>query len=125
MMEEKFSGTQVVTELDAMRAVYDYLALQLDGRFRLQFPDHEDYINNYVEDLRDDECREHDQAMRWGLAQTVNTMGTTLTTCSINGCENVGNHAFMREFINLIWDARELTGEWLRRQGIVPGQSTN
>lgn len=125
MMENGFSGSQVITELDAMRAVYDYMSLQLDGRFRLQFPEHREIIDEYVNDFLDDQVRQNADGMKFALAMVVNRYGTTLTNCSIKGCPHEDNHQFMREFINLVWDVRIQTAEWLKGQGIVPGQSAN
>jgi hypothetical protein len=88
---------QVVTETDFMRAVYDYMAEQLEGRFKLEFPEGEE----------------------------MSTFGAILTDCMLSDCDNGEYHDFAREFINLVWDSRQLTQEWLKGQGVVPGRSAN
>ena len=116
---------QILTETDTMQAVYDYMAEQIDGRFRLEFPDEEEMIDILVSSLRDSLTRELNANMHIALATTVCDFGTILTSCMLTGCTNDRQHKFLREFINLAWDARQLTAEWLKGQGIVPGQSAN
>ena len=122
--EIKFRG-QVVTETDAMNAVYTYLATQLDGWVRIEFPDHTSVIDDLVRDLRDDCCRNDPDGMKYALNGLTGEFAHILTGCMINGCDDEGNHRFMRSLINLVWDSRNQTAEWLKGQGIVPGQSAN
>lgn len=127
-MKEKdkgFSGSQVVTEYDAFLAIYDYMALQLGGRFYVEYPNHREVIGVLIGNLRDEEVRSDLELMQSALLNTVSQFGTNVTACSLGGCDNTENHKFMREFLNLVWDARQLTAEWLRGQGIVPGHSVN
>lgn len=124
--EEGFTGTQVVTEYDAICAMYDYIALQLNGRFRVQFPEYEENISVFVESLYDKETRAQGEGhMKFALAQTTTDMFAPLLICGIDGCHNETAHAFRKEFIDLVLNARQQTAEWLKGQGIVPGQSTN
>lgn len=116
---------QVLTETDAMRAIYDYMAEQIDGRFRLEFPEEEEVIDILVASLRDPMTRMLDSHMYMALVTTIGDYGAALSSCMLNGCTNDKQHRFLREFINLAWDARRLTTEWLKGQGIVPGQSAN
>ncbi len=116
---------QVVTELDTLRAMYDYIAEQLDGRFRLQFPEFEWKIDELVEELRNPTYRVEAPSMKFSLAGLVSVIGSAVTECTLQGCPDDDQHKFMREVINLIWDARFNTAEWLKEKGIVPGQSAN
>lgn len=116
---------QVLTETDAVRAMYDYMAEQIDGRFRLEFPEEEEVIDILVDALRDPMTRELDIHMYTALATTIGDYTASLSSCMLTGCKNDKQHQFLREFINLAWDARRLTAEWLKGQGIVPGQSAN
>ena len=124
MNRNGFRG-QVVTEADAMNAVYTYLATQLNGWVRVEFPNHTSIIDNLVEDLLDEECRNDPDGMKYALNGVTGEFTFLLTKCMINGCDDAENHKFMRAFINLVWDARTQTAEWLKGQGIVPGQSAN
>jgi hypothetical protein len=121
---EKFNG-QVVTELDEMRAVYEYIISQLDGRFRVQFPAHTEFIDTLIENMQNPFVQITSDQMQVFLFQTVEQFTEALSSCAIQGCPHEGKHVFIREFINLVWDARDLTEEWLKGQGVVPGQSTN
>lgn len=116
---------QVLTETDTMQAVFDYMAEQLDGRFRLEFPNEEEVIDVLVNSLRDGETRNSEAHMKIALGTTMGDYFSVLTTCLISGCPNHKTHRFLRQFINLAWDARQFTNEWLKGQGIVPGQSAN
>lgn len=123
--EGKYSGQQVVTELDSWIAMCDYIAIQLEGRFRVEFPEHAELAHLMIGPLRDPYVRMNTSSMEALIKSWVSQLGMALTECSLIGCDNEETHAFEREFVNLIWDARAQTGEWLRRQGIVPGQSAN
>lgn len=116
---------QVVTELDLYTAMCDYIAEQLEGRFSLQFPYHTEVAEHMVNKLRNPHMRESVGAIIQALEGTVSQLGMTVTQCTLRGCENDENHDFIREFLNLVWDARDLTHDWLRGKGIVPGQSAN
>lgn len=116
---------QIVTETDYMQAVFDYMAEQLEGRFRLEFPEAEEIIDHMVDSLRNGLFRLDAEYMHKALRLSISTFGTSLTECMLDGCPNESQHNFCREYINLVWDARSLTREWLKGQGIVSGQSTN
>lgn len=116
---------QVVTETDFMRAVFDYMAEQLDGRFRLEFPDGEEMLDIMVYSLRDEDLRVDAEFMLRSLKASLISFGGVLTDCMLNDCGNGEYHDFAREYINLVWDSRQLTREWLKGQGVVPGRSAN
>jgi hypothetical protein len=116
---------QVVTETDFMRAVYDYMAEQLEGRFKLEFPEGEEMIDLMVDSLRDETLRMDAEYMTRSLKVSLSTFGAILTDCMLSDCDNGEYHDFAREFINLVWDSRQLTQEWLKGQGVVPGRSAN
>lgn len=116
---------QVVTEHDMWIAMYDYMAEQLNGRCRLEFPDSEEIIDHILDDLKNPIIRVDLGYVENSLGQTMGTFGTMLTACMLVGCHSEANHEFMREFINLVWDARWLTTEWLKSNGTPVGQSAN
>lgn len=116
---------QVVTEYDMWIAMYDYLIEQMNGYMKESYPDQEIHIENLVELLNDELIRMHADWMEYRLNAGVNILGAALTSCMLTGCENVDEHNFMREVINLVWDARTLTEEWLNEQGTPVGQSVN
>jgi hypothetical protein len=116
---------QVVTEYDWLDAMFNYIIDQLDGRFRLQFPDHHKTLDLLVVNMNHPLARTSSEAMMLQLNMAVSTFGSTLTKCSLVGCTRCSNHEFLREYINLIWDSRYETEQWLFQQGIIPGQSTN
>ena len=116
---------QVVTELDTLRAMYDYISEQLDGRFRLQFPIFEWKIDELIGEFQNPTYRVEAPAMKFSLAGLVSMIGSAVTECALDGCPDDEQHEFMREVINLIWDARFNTAEWLKEKGIVPGQAAN
>lgn len=118
-------GKQVTTELDFAIAIFDYLAEQLDGRFRLQFPNHHDVLNTMVGNLRNPLLREDAIDMYAFLMHSGSQFTEALNSCMVIGCPSDANHVFLREALNLLWDSRENTREWLKEQGIVPGQSAN
>ena len=122
---DKYSGNQVVNSTDMMKAMCEYIATQINGRFRLQFPQHDRTLDNMVEVLHNPLYHSDASIAYRLLTNAVFEYGKTLTDCMICGCKNDDNHEFYREFINLVWDSRDLTEEWLRSQGIVPGQSAN
>jgi len=124
-MEEK-NYRQVVTEYDMFLAMYDYLAEQFDGRFRMEFPENEQLIDGFLENLNDAFLRSSQPAMKLVLLNTISLFGTQLTHHLLDGCHvDESHHEFMREVINTIWDSRELTTKWLHHKGIVPGRSVN
>lgn len=116
---------QVVTEYDMWIAMYDYLIEQMNGYLKESYPESEDVIENIVDSLNDELVRCHQDWMERCLNNTVATLGAALTSCMLNGCDEVVYHNFMREFINLVWDVRPLTVEWLNAQGTPAGQSVN
>lgn len=116
---------QVVIEHDMWIAMFDYMGEQLDGRFRVQFPDSEDIIDQVLKDLNNPFTRSDYGHMRETLGLMISVFGTSLTGCLVDGCHEDANHEFIREFINLVWDARWLTSEWLKENGTIPGQSVN
>lgn len=116
---------QVVTETDWMHAIYEYLMEQLGGRFKLQFPEHIDYIDGLLESMQDPLIRSTELTMMEALMNVTAAHGGMVTRHSLNGCPHDMNHKFSREFINLVWDARRETSEWLQGQGVIPGQSCN
>ena len=119
------TNRQIVTELDWYSAIYDYIAEQVDGRFRVEFPRLNDVIDEFVSGLRDPLSRLTPELMQWQLSQTVMKLSKQTVECSLEGCDNDDVHNFAKEFIHLIWGARNETSQWLHRQGIVPGQSAN
>lgn len=127
MSPEGFTGRQVVTEADIYNAICDYMIVQLDGRFRVEFADeiHKELIDVFIEGLRHPLVRLTEDTMRTHLLFLVSQTGMQLTECMLDACPNEVNNKFMREFVNLVWDARHNSGEWLRSEGIVPGQSVN
>lgn len=117
---------QVVTEHDMWIAMYDYMAEQLDGRCRLQFPGSKEVIDHILDDLNNPIIRADLDYMENSLGRTTGTLGTILSACMLTGCcQNDPFHEFMRDFLNLVWDARWLTTEWLKSNGIPVGQSVN
>lgn len=116
---------QVMTDDDWTLAVFDYISEQLDGRFRLQFPTQIDIIDNMVENIRDPKNRSHPAMMTCHLLNSVSLLSTTLTDCKLSGCPQKEQHKLIREFLDLVWDARDETYRWLYAKGVVPGQSTN
>lgn len=122
---DRFSGTQVTTDLEFMAAMYDYIAAQLEGRFVLEYPDFVNEITPFAESLRNPMVRIDAGGMKFALAATAIEVQSDLLKCSLDGCPHEENHKFKREFLDLVYDARQLTAEWLKGQGIVPGQSTN
>ena len=114
---------QVVTEYDAMLAVYDYLTEQLDDRLRYEFTNDVETIDALVEALQNPTNRTSAPCMKMLLANEVSELAEALTICMVTGCEN--NHDFEFEFIELVWNAQKKTAEWLRRQGVVVGLSAN
>jgi hypothetical protein len=116
---------QVVTEYDWLDAMFNYIIDQLDGRFRLQFPDHHKTLDLLVVNMNHPLARTSSEAMMLQLNMAVSTFGSTLTQCSLTGCTRCSNHEFLREYINLIWDSRYETERWLFQQGIIPGRSAN
>jgi len=122
---EDLTVRQVVTERDMWIAMYDYLSEQLNGYMKMSYPESEDVIENIVESLNDELVRMHSDWMETCLNNTVSTFGAALTSCMLNGCDEVVHHNFMREFINLVWDLRTLTTEWLKENGTTVGISYN
>jgi hypothetical protein len=122
---EGFTGNQVVTELDFWNAMCDYIVLQLQGRFQLEYPNYTEYSDEISKTLNDEWTRTTVENMQNVIRVIISKFGMTLTECSLDGCQNHENHALKRDFINLIWDIRQLTDEWLRSEGIVPGHSIN
>lgn len=116
---------QVVNETDWMDAIYEYIKLQLDGRFRLQFPNMEETIGDILETMDDHLVRSTEQTMLLGIMNAVAAHGSRLTLHSLTGCQNDECHEFQREFINLVWSARNETLQWLKSNGVIPGQSCN
>lgn len=116
---------QVVTERDWYIAVLDYMMEQIDGRFRMEFKNHGEEADLLIAMMSDEDIRQTADSMRNQIDYMVSYMGRTVTDCSLNGCPHTENHYFIREFINLVWDARHGTEQWLNQQGIVPGQSAN
>lgn len=116
---------QVLTDRDWAEAMLDYIADQVDGRLRLEFPEHEDVIDTMLESLRDPFIRVSEVAMKFQIARCVSSHMACLTDCILNGCQCEENHNFIKEFIHLVWDARDETTKWLLHRGIVPGQSVN
>ena len=116
---------QVVTEHDAMIAVYDYLAEQLDDRLRYTYTDGTDIelIDTLVEALREPVNRCSVPCMKMQLANTVSEFAEGLTVCLVAGCEH--DHGLEKEVISLVWNAHEKTADWLKRQGVIVGLSTN
>lgn len=116
---------QVVTELDLYVAMCDYMIEQLTGRFSVQFPEHTEVAAHMSQQLQNPHMRESVPEILSTIEGTVSYFGMTVTKCTLRGCTNEENHEFIREFLDLVWDARDLTNEWLRGKGIVPGQSAN
>jgi hypothetical protein len=118
-------NNQVVTEYDWLDAMFNYIIDQLDGRFRLQFPDHHKALDMLVVNMNHPLARTSSETMMLQLNMTASTFGSALTQCSLTRCVRCSNHEFLREYINLIWDSRYETEQWLFHQGIIPGQSAN
>lgn len=116
---------QVLTEHDWFNAVFDYMIEQLDGRFRLQFPEYQYDIDRVIENMNDPLCRASLDSMKYHIGLYMSLFGTTLTSHLVGGCPEEHNHEFLREYINLVWDSHTNTANWLTEQGIVPGQSAN
>lgn len=116
---------QVVTELDWMHAIYEYMEEQLDGRFRLQFPGQGEHIDELLEGMSHPFTRINEDTMMLVLINVTAAHGGRLTTHMLKGCPNEEEHEFQKELISLVWDARYETHEWLKDQGIIPGQSCN
>ena len=116
---------QVVTELDAMSAVYDWLAEQLDDRLRYEFTSEIDTeaIDTLIEQLRDPARRHSADCMKQTLLQTVTDLNMCLVTCLLAGCEE--DHSFEMAFVELVLDSHEKTAEWLKEKGVVVGLSAN
>jgi len=116
---------QVVTEHDMWIAMYDYLTIQLNGYMKKSYPESEEVIDGLIENFNDEVVRLDSDWMEQRLNNGVSILGAALTSCMLNGCDEVHNHNFMREFINLIWDLRTLTTEWLNENGTTVGFSHN
>jgi hypothetical protein len=116
---------QVLTQFDWYNAMFDYIIDQLNGRFRLQFPEHTTALDTLVHNMSDPMGRSTAENMLAQLNMTASMFGATLTMCSLTGCNEHSNHELLREYINLIWDSRDETEHWLHQQGIVPGRSAN
>ena len=116
---------QVVTEYDMWIAMYDYLIEQCNGYLKDTYPEQEEVLGNIIDTLSDEMVRMHSDWMEQRLNSAVSIVGAALTSCMLSGCDEVANHNFMREFINLIWDARVLTEEWLKANGTPVGFSVN
>ena len=116
---------QVLTELDLFTAMCDYMAEQLEGRFTVEFPNHRELTTHIAERLRDPAMRENVNHMAEAFESTVWQFTNSMNKCALSGCDNIENHKFLREFIDMVWDSRACTVEWLEGQGIVPGQSAN
>jgi hypothetical protein len=116
---------QVVTEHDMWIAMYDYLIEQCNGYLKETYPESEDVIENITESLNDEVVRMHDDWMKMCLNNTVSTLVEALTSCMLSGCDEYVYHNFMMEVINLIWDLRTLTTEWLKANGTPVGFSVN
>lgn len=121
----KHGCRQVITEHDMWIAMFDYIAEQLNGRYRLQFPDGEEIIDHILNDLNNPIIRADLDYMENSLGKTTGIFGTMFSECMLIGCREEATHEFMREFINLVWDARRLTTEWLKSNGTPVGQSIN
>jgi len=121
----KFGYRQVVNEYDMWIAMYDYMISQLEGRFRLQFPSCQVVADQLLSDFRSECIRSNLNDMQSALNNAVSIFGASLTKCMLTSCPEHDSHEFLREFINLAWDLRWLTNEWLKEQGVVVGQSQN
>ena len=114
---------QVVTEHDAMLAMYDYLDEQLDNRLRYEFTNDIETIDALVDGLRNPMNRTSAPLMKSLLTITVCDFAEALTGCLVVGCDN--DHGFALEFVELVWNAEKNTAAWLRGQGVVVGHSAN
>ena len=116
---------QVITPEDWWNSVYEYMIETLNGRFRIQFPKYRDAIDDLIRNMDDKNVRSSYNNMVMHLNTTTSMFGAALTVCTLTGCDHKDNHAFLREYINLVWDLKDDTERWLLRQGIVVGQSWN
>jgi len=116
---------QVVTELDSMAAVYDYLAWQLDDRLRYEYTEEMETIDALVQSLRDPLMRIDASEMKRRLMEYVTEVVDVVVNHEIMACPCGADTSFYKAFVNLIWNAHENTAEWLREQVVVVGQSTN
>lgn len=119
---------QIVTERDWMAAILDYIVEQLDGRLRAQYPDHDEIIDTMLENLDAPFARASTTVIEYTLRLNIAAHVSCLNDCmlKLDNCKcNPDTHEFMKEFLLLVWDARNETESWLLRQGIIPGQSVN
>jgi hypothetical protein len=116
---------QVVTELDAMNAVYDYIIEQLEGRFKLEYPKHTEHFDATADYFKNSLVRHDVIMMQVYMVQIMDMFYDSLSKCLITGCMNDDKHVAVRECLDLFFDARKLAAEWLKGQGVVPGQSAN
>lgn len=117
---------QVTTELDFMKTVYQYITEQLDGRFRLEYPEGLETIDHMITDLKyASQIGTDADDMKLALIRVGQNFAQLLFVCSMKDCPETKQHAFIREYMELILNARRFTSEWLKGKGIVPGQSWN
>lgn len=116
---------QVVTEHDMWIAMYDYLIEQCNGYLKEKYPEQEDHIDDIIKMLSNKLLRMDQDCMEKRLNFAINVLTVSMTECMLDGCDEVDNHSFMREFINLVWDTRVLTVGWLNDNGTPVGFSVN
>ena len=116
---------QSVREIDFSRSMLDYICEQLQGRVLLEFPEEREIVDWMCENFQHSALRYNEISIHAALMITVQNCMESLTPCLTTGCDSPIPHEFLREVINLVWNARLETDEWLRRKGIVVGRSVN
>lgn len=115
-----------VTNVDQWyNAVFDYIVEQIDGRFRIQFPNELELIDYLIESFQLDFRRISAETMIGFLSFASHTMNDQLMECMSRSCTREERHNLLKEFIQLMWDAEVDTHEWLKAQGVIVGQSHN
>ena len=115
-----------VTNIDQWyNSVFDYIIEQLDGRFRIQFPNEGELIGYIIDGFRREPRRESADEMVKFMGYASRVMNDQLMVCMSNDCTRDERHDLLKEFIQLMWSAEEDTAEWLKAQGVIVGQSHN
>src|SRR5690349_6088391 len=109
---------QLVTASDWMEAILDYVIEQTDGRLRATYPGHDEVIDAIVGSLQNPYVRMSPIAMQCMLSRNVQAHVACLNDCAVkfDRCDcNEETHKFMRDFLNLVWGARDEVKVWLFR----------
>lgn len=114
---------QVITELDAMHAMNDYIAWRLETDLRQQYPQDSALIDQLIDALQHPANRLSPAVMKMLLVNTVVEFAEALAIQATT--DNTEDLRLIRAFVNLVWDSPQGTAQWLRGQGVIVGQSAN